>query len=83
MPKLTSLDDSSILASGDVTKRDVYRLNFELPDQLAPVTAIRLEALPHPSLPAGGPGMGYYEGRRGDFFVSEMSVSVDDEPATP
>ncbi len=77
MPKLSALDDLSILASGDVTKRDVYQLTFQIPDQQKPITAIRLEALPDESLPAGGPGMAYYEGRRGDFFLSELTVSVD------
>ena len=82
MPKLTALDDDSILASGDVTKRDVYQLTFSIPSDQPPITAIRLEALPDPSLPAGGPGMAYYEGRRGDFFVSEMQVSVDGQAAS-
>lgn len=85
MPLLTVLDDDSILASGDVTKRDVYRLEFDLANTLddntdAAVSAIRLEALPDESLPAGGPGMAYYEGRKGDFFLSELRVSVDGQP---
>ena len=42
------------------------------------VTAIRLEVLPHPSLPASGPGLAFYEGRRGDFFLSEFSVRADE-----
>ncbi len=72
MPRLSLTDSGSILASGDVTKRDVYTL--EMPPLEQAVTAIRLEALPHPSLPAGGPGMAFYEGRRGDFFLSELKV---------
>jgi hypothetical protein len=80
MPKLAATEDASILASGDVTKRDVYHLDFKVSDNSKPITAIRLEALPHPLLPAGGPGMGFYEGRRGDFFLSEMKVSVDGQP---
>ncbi len=73
-PRLTTLDDGSVLASGDVTKRDVYRLTLELPATDAPLTAMQLEVLPHPSLPAEGPGMAYYEGRRGDFFLSELTA---------
>ncbi len=77
MPKLTPLEDASILASGDVTKREIYRLKFNIDDVSRPIRAIRLEALPHESLPSGGPGMAFYEGRRGDFFLSEMTVSID------
>ncbi len=78
MPKLTLLDDDSILASGDVTKRDVFKLSFDV-DAQEPLSALRLEALPHDSLPAGGPGMAFYEGRRGDFFLSELVIRVDGE----
>ncbi|MCG8651002.1 MAG: DUF1553 domain-containing protein, partial [Pirellulales bacterium] len=65
---------------GDVTKRDVYQLKFLLPDKAEPLTALRLEVLPHASLPAGGPGMAFYEGRRGDFFLSELTVKLDGKP---
>ncbi len=74
MPRLSLTKSGSILASGDVTKRDVYTLR--MPPTAEPLTALRLEALPHPSLPAGGPGMAFYEGRRGDFFLSEFNVRV-------
>ncbi|QEG42188.1 PSD1 and planctomycete cytochrome C domain-containing protein [Roseimaritima ulvae] len=77
MPRLEALPDGSILASGDVTKRDVYRVRFDLQH---PTTALRLEVLPHDSLPAGGPGMAYYEGRRGDFFLSEWRVTFNGKP---
>lgn len=79
LPILRVLDDGSVLASGDVTKRDVYRLRFEPPPGDQAITAIRLEALPDESLPAGGPGMAFYEGRRGDFFLSELKLTVDGE----
>ncbi len=82
MPKLTVLDDDSILASGDVTKREVYRLSFELTDEHIGATAIRLEVLPHPTLPAGGPGLAFYEGRRGDFFLSELQIELAGAPLT-
>ena len=80
MPKLTVLDDQSVLASGDVTKRDVYRLTFNLQGNSGVKTALRLEALPHDSLPAGGPGMAFYEGRRGDFFLSELKITLNGKP---
>lgn len=44
------------------------------------ITAIRLEALPDDRLPAGGPGMTYYEGRKGDFFLAEFRLSHDGAP---
>ncbi len=73
-PRLSVLDDGSILARGDTTKREVYELTFPATPPDEAYTAIRLEVLPHESLPAGGPGMAFYEGRRGDFFLSELSV---------
>jgi len=79
LSKLNQLDDGSILATGDTTKRDVYTLTFdELP---AYTTAIRLEALPEESLPAGGPGRTYYEGPNGEFFLSELTFTIDGKPA--
>ncbi len=80
MPKLTVLGDDSILASGDVTKRDIYHLTYPLDGGPKNATALRLEVLPHDSLPDGGPGMAFYEGRRGDFFLSEFKVQVDGNP---
>ena len=32
-------------------------------------------------LPAGGPGRAFYEGRKGDFFLSEVIASTGDQPA--
>ena len=74
LPKLETLDDGSILSTGDITKRDVFDLKFKLTDFSAPVTALRLEVLPDDRLPANGPGRCYYEGRKGDFFLSEFKV---------
>ena len=70
-------DRSTVTASGDTTKHDTYRLELA-PSQTA-TTAIRLEALPHETLPAGGPGLTYYEGRKGDFFLSEISAHLGAE----
>ncbi len=74
MPHLVPQPDGSILGSGDVTKSDVYTLTLPASEQ--PVRAIRLEVLPDASLPAWGPGLCYYEGRKGDFFLSEFEVSL-------
>lgn len=76
LPFLQVEEDLSVYASGDFTKRDVFELGFDL-SQLgfeSPVTAIRLEALPDERLPGGGPGAAYYEGRKGDFFLSEITA---------
>jgi len=78
LPLLTVQPDHSILGSGDITKSDTYELKFAgVP---AKITAIRLEALPDDSLPAHGPGMCYYEGPKGDFFIGEFQVSADGKP---
>ncbi|MCA9135872.1 MAG: PSD1 domain-containing protein [Planctomycetales bacterium] len=78
MPTLVVQPDGDVLASGDATKRDVYTLTMPPLDLDQPVTAIRIEALPHISLPAKGPGLAFYEGRRGDFFLSELELSKQD-----
>lgn len=79
LPKLEVLEDGSIFSSGDVTKRDVFTLQFE---NDTPITALRLEVLPDPRLPEQGPGRCYYEGRKGDFFLSEFQVFKGKEPMT-
>ena len=79
-PLLEVLPDLSIRARGDVTKREVYRLKYPMPAGQGPFTALRLDALPDASLPAGGPGLAFYEGRRGDFFLSELTVKRDEMP---
>ena len=74
LPKLEVMEDGSIYSSGDVTKRDVFELEFTAQED---VTALRLEVLPDDRLPARGPGRCYYEGRKGDFFLSEFSVMAN------
>jgi len=70
---LSRLDDRSILATGDQPDSDVYTVSFRVD---APrVTALRLEVLPHPSLPGGGPGRGTAMGE-GDFLLSEIHLSA-------
>lgn len=74
MPHLVVRDDGTVLGSGDSTKSEVYEL--VLPGGEVDVRALRLEVLPDPSLPANGPGMTSYEGPKGDFFLSELELSV-------
>ena len=78
LPHLTVQQDSSVFASGDTSKQDTYRLAFPLPE--GNITAIRLEALPDDRLPAHGPGMTYYEGEKGDFFLVDFSLAAQDGP---
>ncbi|YCM43826.1 PSD1 and planctomycete cytochrome C domain-containing protein [Verrucomicrobiaceae bacterium 227] len=75
IPYLTLEEDGVIFAAGDISKHDIFTLNFPASDQA--IHSLRLEALPDERLPAGGPGMTYYEGRKGDFFLSEFEVITD------
>jgi len=75
LPHLVVRDDGSVLAAGDVAKTTVYEL--VLSPSAAETRAIRLEVLPDESLPDHGPGMIWYEGSKGDFFLSEVEVAVD------
>ncbi|MFM8360943.1 MAG: DUF1549 domain-containing protein, partial [Verrucomicrobiota bacterium] len=75
LPHLAVQADGSVLTSGDISKSDTYELKFRLP--AGGFTALRLEALPDPGLPGRGPGLAYYEGPRGDFFLGEMTAAVD------
>jgi len=74
MPHLVARPDGSVLASGDLTKSDVYTI--ELTPSEMPVRAVRLEVLPDESLPAHGPGLCGYEGPKGDFFLSEIEFAT-------
>lgn len=67
---ITKLDDSSLLFTGDNYYRDEYKLEFQ--SKLKTITAIRLEVLPHATLPNGGPG----RSPSGGFLLSEFTVSA-------
>lgn len=79
MPVLTILEDCSVLASSDQTKRDVYDLKFQT--DLVGIRALRLEAIPDDRLPNRGPGRVFYEGGFGDFYMSNMTLKLNDQPA--
>jgi hypothetical protein len=78
LPLLTVQPDGSVLGSGDISKSDTYELKFE--GAPGKITAMRLEALPDDSLPAHGPGMCFYEGPKGDFFLGEFQLTADGQP---
>jgi len=71
-------DDGSIFVQGDTAKHDIYEL--ELTDLPAGITAFRIEVLPDERLPKGGPGRAYYEGPKGDFFLSELKLTAEGKP---
>jgi hypothetical protein len=65
---LTSMHDGSVMASGSNPGETVYTLDDAT--TLPVVTAIRLEALPDPSLPKGGPGRDVY----GNFQLNRVDI---------
>jgi hypothetical protein len=66
--RMTRLDDHSVLVEPS-GKTDVY--SVELPDVGRRLAALRLETLPHDSLPAKGPGLA-----AGNFVVSRVQAST-------
>ena len=73
---LRQLPDQSILAaspvSGAVIASDVYELTLTLPALAGPLTGLRLEVLPDPSLPKGGPGRDIY----GNYVMSGFEAEL-------
>lgn len=67
------LDDGSVLATGDIPNDDIYEISFDTGGQ--PVTALRLEVLPHESLPGGGPGRGVILAE-GDFLLTGIDIEA-------
>jgi hypothetical protein len=66
------LPDASVLVGGDNPNNNTYTV--VLKDLPGPVRAIRLEVLPHPSLPEGGPGRAPLFSP-GDFHLGEFSAA--------
>jgi hypothetical protein len=67
---LTLQPDGSVLASGMRPDKDTYTIvGFT---KLPHVSAIRLEAIPDPSLPKGGPG----RADSGNFVLAELKVTA-------
>lgn len=68
--------DTRIQADGTVlvsttAAQDSYTIEFSLPDEVDTLAAIRLEALPHESLPGQGPGLS-----AGNFVVTGIKAQV-------
>jgi len=70
---MTVQADRSVLVGGDKPNNDTYEVEF--PTTLEGITALRLEVLPDPSLPDGGPGRAPLFSV-GDFLLSELEVSA-------
>ena len=67
--------DLSLLVKGDNPNTDTYEVSFR--SDLQGITALRLEVLPDPSLPGGGPGRGIIMSpNEGDFLLSEIAATV-------
>ena len=68
--KLKIEKDHSVLASGKIPDRDTYTVSFT--NGLTEVVGLRIEALPHESHPAKGPG----RADNGNFVLTEMVASI-------
>ena len=67
---LTTAADGSVLASGPNPGETAYAI--EASTALPRITAVRLEALPDPSLPKGGPGRDVY----GNFQLNGITIEA-------
>jgi len=67
------LPDNSVLTSGDIPPGDVSTVTAKIPPKK--ITAVRLEVMPDPSLPMGGPG----HGDRGGWNLGKFTAEVIDE----
>lgn len=73
---LTKLEDHSIVVSGANPQHDIYEIHASV--DVVGMTAVRLEALTHDSLPGGGPG----RHSNSNFVLTEFeltAVSAADE----
>jgi hypothetical protein len=80
--RLTEQADGSVLAAGKNPSPETYTVTLRT--KRTGITAIRLEVLPHRSLPQGGPGR---SSSNGNFVLNEFSVKArrlaGDESARP
>ena len=72
---LTRKTDQSLLVSGDpIPDKDVYTVTFRVP--LAGITALRIDAIPDPSLPSKGPG----RASSGAFVLTSVALKQGNRP---
>ncbi len=67
---ITAQSDGSMLVSGNLPSRDIYHVEAKI--EQPRITAVRLEVLPHESLPKNGPG----RGNNGNILLNEFKLSV-------
>lgn len=72
---LRKIQDGAVLAAGPNPPADEYIVEAKLP--AGGITAIRIEALPHETLPKGGPGRDPY----GNFFIHAVEAEIAGNPA--
>ncbi|MDX2151955.1 MAG: PSD1 and planctomycete cytochrome C domain-containing protein [Bryobacteraceae bacterium] len=72
--RLVAQPDGSVLATGANPQSDRYLV--EAPAPLKRITALRVEALPHSTLPRGGPGRDIY----GNFVLTDVVMEVNGQP---
>jgi len=68
--KFEKQPDGSLLAAGGTPAKDVYTLTTKT--NATNITALRLEALAHPSLPRNGPGLA----SNGNFALGDITVTI-------
>jgi hypothetical protein len=68
------LDDGTVLARGTTPDTEVYRVRVRLP--AGELRILQLECLPHPSLPAQGPGRAH----NGNFVLTGVRMQVGGKP---
>ena len=73
--KLDVLEDRTVLAGGKATGSDTYTIHGVAPET-GTITAVRLEALTHDSLPMRGPG----RSSGGNFVLSQFTFETDGVP---
>ena len=72
---LTVRPDNSVLASGPNNTKGTFAIDIPARDR---ITGVRLEALPDPSLPQGGPG----RAPNGNFVITEVKGQVIHQDGT-
>ncbi len=67
-------EDGTLLVTSGQSEKDVYTLDFALPPQ--GLASLRLDVLPHGSLPAQGPG----RASNGNFVLQRLELARDGQP---
>ncbi|MBD3673085.1 MAG: DUF1553 domain-containing protein [Planctomycetaceae bacterium] len=73
---LTVQESGSVLASGKNPANDVYEI--QIPLNVKELGGLRLEILPHDSLPAKGPG----RAGNGNLVLQKVEATINDQPVT-